>query len=80
MQINTMQQQPNNTQTQRSPFHSNDGAILQNRIKELQAELELLLSEEQELEGEAESLKEETDNIKAHNKQLFEHITTNQEK
>ena len=67
-------------QTQRSPFNSNDGAVLQNRIKELQAELELLLVEETELENEAESLREETDNIKSHNKQLFEQITTNQEK
>lgn len=55
-------------QTQRSPFHSNDGTVLQNRIKELQAELELLLVEEGELENEAESLRDETDNIKTHNK------------
>ena len=50
---------------------------MQNRIRELQQELELLLVEEQELENEQESLKEETDNIKMHNKQLFEQITTN---
>ena len=70
----------NMPQTHRSNFNSNDGAVLQNRIRELQEELDLLGAEEMELENESEMLREETDNIKRHNKALFDQITTNQEK
>ena len=66
-----------NAQTHRSNFNSNDGTVLQNRIRELQEELDLLGAEELELENEAEVLREETDNIKRHNKALFDQITTN---
>ena len=59
-------------QTHRSNFNSNDGAVLQNRIRELQEELDLLGAEEMELENESEMLREETDNIKRHNKALFD--------
>ena len=69
-----------NPQTHRSNFNSNDGTVLQNRIRELQEELDLLGAEELELENEAEILRDETDNIKRHNKALFDQITTNQEK
>ena len=67
----------NMPQTHRSNFNSNDGAVLQNRIRELQEELDLLGAEEMELENESEMLREETDNIKRHNKALFDQITTN---
>lgn len=66
-----------NSQTHRSNFNSNDGTVLQNRIRELQEELDLLGAEELELENEAEILRDETDNIKRHNKALFDQITTN---
>ena len=66
-----------NALTHRSNFNSNDGAVLSNRVRELQEELDLLGAEEMELENESEMLREETDNIKRHNKALFDQITTN---
>ena len=43
-----------NQTSYRSHFNSNDGTALQNRLRELQAELELLDQEEKELENESE--------------------------
>ena len=76
----TNQVAPVNQTSYRSHFNSNDGTALQNRLRELQAELELLDQEEKELENESELIQEETESIKRHNKALFDQIATNQEK
>jgi len=79
--VNTNQQNQRNAyQLNRSQFHSNDGQVLQSRIRELQAELDALMADEQELDRESESLREETEHIKRQNKALFEQITASQER
>jgi predicted nuclease with TOPRIM domain len=46
---------------------------------QLQEEMKRLDAEEQEIDAEQDALRKETENVKAHNKALFERISTNQQ-
>ena len=59
-----------------SNFHSNDSAVLQQRLAELEAELTGLDLEYERLQVENEELKEQHEEIKSKNKLLFEQLTS----
>lgn len=59
-----------------SNFHSNDSAVLQQRLADLEAEMASLDIEYERLQIENEELKEQHEDVKNKNKQLFEQLTT----
>jgi cell division protein FtsB len=68
----------NQYQAPRNIHSSNDVASLQQRVLELQAELDGLDKEHEQMSREQELLQQESDKIKQHNKQLFESVTQNE--
>jgi hypothetical protein len=60
-------------------FHSNDSAVLQQRLAELEAEMMGLDMEYERMTLENEELKEQHEEIKVKNKQLFDQLTQQQQ-